>query len=118
MSSYPSSLLLTVRSLQDRLAEDIRILMVRDVSSVTDYFVIATATAVPHIKALTDEVEIACRKGKIRVRRKGGTPESAWIVLDYSDVVVHVMTRELREFYALEQLWSDAKTLVPADLGL
>lgn len=118
MSAFPPSLLHSVQALQDRLAEDIRILVVREVSSVTDFFVIATANAVPHIRALVDEVEAACRKEKIRSRRRGGVPESGWMVLDYSDVVVHVMTRELREFYALEQLWSDAKTLVPADLGL
>lgn len=116
MSAFPPSLTFAVRSLQDRLAEEIRVLKVREVSSVTDYFVIATATAVPHIKALTDEVEIACRDKKIRCRRKGGSPESGWRILDYGDVVIHVMTRELREFYALEQLWSDANTLLPDEV--
>lgn len=111
MSSFPVSLPPALLALQDRLAEEIRILKVREVSSVTDYFVIATANAVPHIKALCDEVEHRTRAVKARCRRRGGTPESGWMVLDYSDVVVHIMTRELREFYALEQLWSDAKTL-------
>ncbi|MCC5849280.1 MAG: ribosome silencing factor [Verrucomicrobia bacterium] len=115
-ASLPASLIHAVQALDQHLAEEIRILEVRDVSSVTDFFVIATGTGVPHLRALASEVEKACKNHRVRARRKGGSPFSGWMVIDFADVVVHVMTRELREFYALEQLWSDGKTVDAAAL--
>lgn len=109
MSSFPLALHLSAQVLTDRLAEDVRVLMVRDVSTVTDYFVIGTATGAPHLRALADELESAAKDKRLRARRKQGEPISGWMVLDFGDVVVHLMTRDLREFYALEQLWSDGK---------
>ena len=111
MSSFPPSLVFSVQVLRERLADDLRILNVHDVSTVTDYFLLATASGIPHIRALMDELDGVCKTNKIKHRRKGGAPESGWMVMDFGNVVVHVMTREHREFYALEQLWSDAKTV-------
>lgn len=108
---FPESLQVAVRSLRDRLAEDLRVLYVRDVSNVTDYFVLATGTSAPHLAALAEEADAARKQAGIKTTRKGGSRESGWMVLDFGEVVVHVMTAELREFYALEQLWSDAKTV-------
>lgn len=113
MSAYPEVLSLVVQTLDKHLAEEIRILNVADVSSVTDYFVIATGTGFPHLRALASELDHACKNAKFRPRRKGGGAESGWMIVDFADVIVHVMTRELREFYALEQLWSDGKTEDP-----
>lgn len=110
---YPKSLVVAIRSLRDRLAEDLRVLYVRDVSHVTDYFVLATGGSGPHLAALTEEADAARKQAGIKMTRKGGSRESGWMVLDFGEVVVHVMTAELREFYALEQLWSDAKTVDP-----
>jgi len=117
MTDFPSSLVVSVNVLRERLAEDIRILNVHDVSTVTSYFLLATASGIPHIRALTDELDGECKSNKIRHRRKGGSPESGWMVMDFGNVVVHIMTREHREFYALEQLWSDAKTVDPAEVA-
>ncbi len=116
MTDFPSSLTVSVQVLRDRLAEDLRILNVHDVSTVTSYFLLATASGIPHIRALTDELDGVCKSSKIKHRRKGGSPESGWMVMDFGDVVVHIMTREHREFYALEQLWSDAKTVDAAEV--
>lgn len=111
-SKFPPALPLTVQALRDRLAENIRVLDVSDVSTIADYFVIATGNATPHLRALADEVDIACKnEKKAKLLRRGGTPESGWVVLDFGIVVVHLMTPALREFYTLEQLWSDAKTV-------
>lgn len=117
MTQFPSSLALSVRVLRDRLADDLRILNVHEVSTVTSYFLIATASGIPHIRALTDELDTTCKNNKIKHRRRGGSPESGWMVMDFGDVVVHIMTREHREFYALEQLWSDAKTVDPREVS-
>ncbi len=109
--SLPHTLSLCVDALRDRLAENLRVLDVSDVSTVADYFVIATGTSQPHLRALGDELTLACKREKVRLLRRGGTPESGWVILDFGDVVVHVMTPQLRDFYALEQLWSDGKTV-------
>ena len=108
---YPDSLRISVQALQERLAEDLNILCVREVSTVADYFVLATANSAPHLMALSEEVTQACKRERLKGGRKGGQPQSGWIVVDFGTVLVHIMTRELREFYALEKLWSDAKTL-------
>jgi ribosome-associated protein len=111
-SPHPLSLVFSVQALRERLAENIRVLDVSDVSTIADYFVIATGNATPHLRALADEVDICCKKEKkAKLLRRGGTPESGWVVLDFGNVVVHLMTPQLREFYTLEQLWSDAKTV-------
>ncbi|MGA0333103.1 MAG: ribosome silencing factor [Kiritimatiellia bacterium] len=110
---YPLSLRVAVEALRSRLAEDLNVLCVRDVSTVTDYFVIATGTSSPHLHALSEEVDVSRKNARIKMTRKGGDSASGWMVLDFGEVIVHVMNPELREFYALEQLWSDAKTIDP-----
>jgi len=93
----------------DKKAEDIVILDVRDVSSVTDYFVIASGTSEPHLRAVVEEITDQLReRHEVRPRAVDGTLQAAWIVLDYFDVIVHVMRRDVRERYDLESLWGDA----------
>lgn len=111
--TFPLSLKIAVEALRTRLAEDLKVLYVRDVSTVTDYFVIATGTSSPHLNALSQEVDAARKDARIKMTRKGGDSQSGWMVLDFGEVIVHMMNPELREFYALEQLWSDAKTVDP-----
>jgi ribosome-associated protein len=112
-------LALLCRELADnRKAEDIVILDVRDLSSVTDYFVIASGTSEPHLRAIVDEITDKLRKEHdLRPRAVDGTLHTAWVVLDYFDVIVHVMRHDVRERYDLETLWGDApqvKTKKPA----
>ncbi len=109
--SLPESLLLSVACLRERLAEDIRVLYLGDISTVADYFVIATGTSNPHLRALSEDLDIRRKEARLKSTRKGGDPQSGWVILDFGDVVVHIMTPSLRDFYALEQLWSDAKTV-------
>jgi ribosome-associated protein len=103
-------LALACRELADnRKAEDIVILDVRDLSSVTDYFVIASGTSEPHLRAIVDEITDRLREDHdTRARAIDGTSQTAWVVLDYFDVIVHVMRRDVRERYDLETLWGDA----------
>jgi ribosome-associated protein len=93
----------------DKKAEDIVILDVREVSSVTDYFVIASGTSEPHLRAIVDEISDRLReRHELRPRAVDGTLQTAWVVLDYFDVIVHVMRQDLRDRYDLETLWGDA----------
>ena len=89
--------------------EDVVILDVRGLSTVTDYYLVATANNKPHLKALTTEIESSLEKEGVRAYRVGGSPDSEWVVVDYFDAVIHLFTVNTREYYALEQLWSDAK---------
>lgn len=86
------------------------ILDVRKVSSsLTDYFVIASGTSEPHLRAVTEEVMDKLREEhELRPRAIDGTLHTGWVVLDYFDVIVHVMRRDVREHYDLEGLWNDA----------
>lgn len=93
----------------NRKAENIRILDVRALSSVTDYFVVASGTSEPHLRAITEEITEKLRDDHgLRPRAIDGTLQTAWVVLDYFDVIVHVMRADVREKYDLEGLWGDA----------
>jgi ribosome-associated protein len=89
--------------------EDVVLLDVRGLSTVTDYYLIATASNTPHVKALATEIERELEKEGVRCYRIAGSPDSEWVVVDYFDAVIHIFTAKTREYYALEQLWSDAK---------
>jgi len=98
----------------NRKAEDIVILDVRELSSVTDYFVIASGTSEPHLRAIVEEITSKLREDHdLRPRAVDGTMHTAWVVLDYFDVIVHVMKQDVRERYDLETLWGDAPLVKP-----
>ena len=94
----------------NKKADNIVILDVRKISSVTDYFVIASGTSEPHLRAIVEEITDQLRQEhNLRPRAVDGTVHGAWVVLDYFDVIVHVMRQDTREHYDLEGLWGDAK---------
>ena len=95
----------------DKKADDVVILDLRDISTVADFFVICTGNSEPHLKAIADEIGRRLRDDGIRPHTRDGFPPSRWIVMDYNDVIVHIFHPELRQRYALEQLWGDAKRL-------
>ena len=98
----------------NKKAENIVILDVRKLSSVTDYFVITSGTSEPHLRAIVDEITDELReKHGVRPRAVDGTIHAAWVVLDYFDVIVHVMRRDMREYYDLDGLWGDAPRVKP-----
>ena len=86
------------KALEDAKGTDVKIYDVRGKSGLTDFFVVATGAAAPHLKAL-----VKATPGK--AYRVAGDPESGWIVSDFIDVVVHVFSAEARAYYALEKLW-------------
>ena len=94
------------KALEDRKGEDVKIYDVRGMSQLADFFVVATGSAAPHLKALVAETQSAMKAAGVRSFRTSGDPESGWIVVDYIDVVVHVFSPEARAYYALERLWT------------
>lgn len=87
---------------------DVKILKLKKLSSVCDYFVICSGSVDIHVKAIADAIEDGLRAKGIRVSHREGGSRSTWTLLDYFDVVVHVFTEDARQFYALEKLWGDA----------
>jgi ribosome-associated protein len=108
-------LALLCRELADnKKAEQITILDVREISSVTDYFVIASGTSQPHLRAIVDEIQDKIREDHgLKPIAVDVTLQTAWVVLDFFDVIVHVMRQDVRDRYDLETLWGDAPRLKP-----
>jgi ribosome-associated protein len=88
------------------------VLDLRGISTFTDFFVLCSGTSEPHLKAIAGEVETKLKEEHgLRATAIDGFPASQWIVLDYLQVIVHVFHQNKREFYSLEDLWSDAPRL-------
>ena len=99
---------------ENRKAEDIVVLDVRKISTITDFFVIATGTSEPHLRAIADEITEKLREEhKLRPRAVDGTMQTSWVVMDFFDVIVHIMRADVRERYDLEALWGDAPKVKP-----
>ena len=103
---------LCVKLAEDKKAENIVVLDLRGISSFTDFFVICSGTSEPHLKAINTGIREGLREhSQISPLNSEGTVASQWLVMDYSDVLVHLFLEKKREFYALENLWSDAPRL-------
>ena len=103
---------LCVRLAEDKKAEDIVVLDLRGISSFTDFFVICSGTSEPHLKAINSGIREGIREhSAISPLASEGSVASQWLVMDYSEVLVHIFLHKKREFYALESLWSDAPRL-------
>jgi len=97
---------------ENKKAENIVILDVRKISSITDYFVLASGSNEPHLRAIVSEITDKLRdENEVRPRAIDGDVQTAWQVMDYFDVIVHVMRKDIREKYDLESLWGDAPRL-------
>jgi ribosome-associated protein len=107
----------------DKKAEDAVVLDMRKLSSVADFFVIVSATSEPHMRAIADEiVDKVKAETTVRPRAVDGTLRASWMVIDYADVIVHIMRADARSRYDLEALWGDAPRVkgrkIPASRAL
>ncbi|EQB62732.1 MAG: hypothetical protein RBG1_1C00001G0311 [candidate division Zixibacteria bacterium RBG-1] len=101
----------------EKQALDIKILDLRKISNISDYFVVCSATVDVHLKAIADNIVGELEKKGIRIWHNEGYPQGRWIILDYVDVVVHIFLEEARQFYDLESLWGDAQVQEVNDNG-
>lgn len=94
--------------LDDKLAQDIVVLNLEGISSLADYFIIATSNSQRHSISLSENVDFELLKENITPKSVEGTMSGDWIIMDYIDIIVHIFTKEYREFYDIEKLWADA----------
>ena len=102
---------LAVKALDDKLARDIQILKTDKVTVLADYFIICTAGNSTHGKTLADEVDkVLSQNGEPPLRREGYR-SGGWTLLDFGCVIVHIFSEDMRSFYSLDRLWSDAEKI-------
>ena len=95
--------------LDNKLAKDIDILNISNISVIADYFVICSATSSPHVRTLASHLAETLKKNYgIMLQKEEADLKNKWYLLDYGDVVVHIMHYEDRKYYALEKFWSHA----------
>lgn len=95
--------------LLSKKGEETLIFDIRGVSPVTDYFVIASGQTSPQLKAMMNGVQKELKHSGVDCHHRSGVPEDGWVVLDYLDVVIHIFQKELRDYYAIEELWAGAR---------
>ena len=101
--------------LYNKMGEDIQVLNVEHLTSITDYFVIASARNTQQCKTMGEDLEEHLEeKFQLTARRKEGYKDSRWVVLDYASVIVHIFHEQERGYYSLERLWADGTNLVKA----
>lgn len=100
---------IAVKAMDDKKAEDIKVIRIGEVSSVADYFVIANGTNPSQVEAIVDAVDEELTKNNISALRTEGLRSSGWILMDYGDVVIHIFSKEDRLFYDLERIWRDGE---------
>lgn len=99
-----------VKILDSKKADNVELIKIRDLTIITDYFVIASANNTTHVKALVDELEHKINEDfSIKPTREDGYSGASWVILDYGDVIVHVFYEETRQHYNLEKLWADGE---------
>ncbi len=101
------------RILDKKGALDIEILEVTHLTSITDYFLIASGRNIQAVRSLSEDLEDKLAEEQIFPRRRDGLHESRWIVLDFGGVIVHLFHPEERLYYNIERLWRDGENLVP-----
>ena len=99
-----------VKVLDDKKAEEIKVIKISELTVMSDYFIIANGTSNTHVRALAEEVEDVIAKEGEEARSIEGR-STGWILLDYNEVVVHIFTPRDREYYNLERLWQDGEEL-------
>lgn len=102
---------IAVEALEDRKAEHVKVIDIREVSTIADFFVIADGTNPNQIQAMRDAADEALYKAGLKAKQVEGNRDSTWILMDYGDIIVHIFSKEDRLFYDLERIWRDGKVI-------
>ena len=107
---------IVIQALEDKKAEEIRVIDISQVSVLADYFIIANGTNISQIQALADEVEEKLGRAGYPLKQIEGYDHANWVLLDFGDIIIHIFDKENRLFYDLERIWRDGKTIEPDTL--
>ncbi len=107
---------LAYQALDEKKAEDIKVLEIGDITIIADYFIIANGTNSSQVQALVDNVQDVLGKNGYEPKRIEGIRSTNWVLMDYGDVIVHVFSKEDRLFYDLERIWRDGKSITKEQL--
>ncbi|OQX94887.1 ribosome silencing factor [candidate division KSB1 bacterium 4572_119] len=99
----------------EKKAEDVVILDLKKITTVTDYFLICSADSEHQVKAISDNIIEKLKEKNINIWRTEGFESSNWVILDLVDIVIHIFKPDAREFYSLEKLWGDAEIMKVED---
>lgn len=102
---------IAVAALEDRKAEDVKVIDIREISPIADFFIIANGTNQNQIQAMRDAADEALYKAGLTVKQVEGNQNSTWILMDYGDIIIHIFSKEDRLFYDLERIWRDGKEI-------
>ena len=102
---------LTIQALEDKKAEDIKVIDISEVSVIADYFIIANGTNRSQIQAMSDNVEETLGRAGYPLKQIEGYQNANWVLLDFNDVIIHIFDKENRLFYDLERIWRDGKLI-------
>lgn len=108
---------LAIEALEDKKAEDIRLIDIAEISVLGDYFLIASGTNRSQIQALADNVQEKLGRAGAHVKQVEGYDSANWILMDFGDIIVHVFDKENRLFYNLERIWRDGKLIEKEELN-
>lgn len=100
---------IAIKVMEDKKAEDIKILDIHEISTMSDYFIIASASNINQVKAIADDIEEKLYEKGCKLVQSEGYQTARWILLDFGDIIIHIFHKEDREFYQLERVWADAK---------
>lgn len=107
---------IAIDALEDKKAEDLKVIDISEVSVIADYFIIASGSNRSQIQALCDQVEEKLAKEGFLVKQIEGYDTANWVLLDFGDIIVHIFDQENRLFYDLERIWKDGKEIDMAAL--
>lgn len=105
-----------VKILDDKKAINIKMLDIRELTTMADFFIVCSGNSTTQIKAIADEVNEEMSKQGVKPIGREGFATASWVLIDYGDVIVHVFNHESRDFYSIEHLWADAKEVDISDI--
>ena len=107
---------MAVEALEDRKGEDVHVIDISEISTLADYFIIASGTNINQVQALADNVQEVLGRAGFDTKNVEGYESGKWILLDFGDIIVHVFDSENRLFYDLERIWRDGKLIASSTL--